>query len=218
MAALPNGPLRTEWRILPEPGSDGAELTNSVDDSADFASVGSPWSDTHAIANEALTNPPIGGIDLRIFCLETQAEMWPEQHEDCYDPAINPDACENGQPRYHAPGPLRIEPGEDKDFVTIADYVREVGRWMESDVVARDLACWWPWSCRMGDGKAVADGCPPRRYNTVDEIWLNVHSPTFPERNRKWTKLEDPRDPRLMKIKARWLPKSLVIAESLRRG
>jgi hypothetical protein len=76
MAPLPDGPLRvpagtskatvrTEWRVLPSvPGSDGADLDNYVEDDADFASTGSPWSDTHPIANEALTEPPIGRLDL----------------------------------------------------------------------------------------------------------------------------------------------------------
>jgi hypothetical protein len=90
MAPLPDGPVRvpagtskatvrTEWRVLPSvPDSDGADLDNYVEDDADFASTGSPWSDTHPIANEALTEPSTGRLDLRIECLESYAtDFWP---------------------------------------------------------------------------------------------------------------------------------------------
>jgi hypothetical protein len=115
---------------------------------------------------------------------------------------------------YRAPGPLRIEPAEEcRNFITIADYVREVGRWMESDVAARDLASWWPRAEGMRNRKAVASGC----LSWMDAIGLDVHSARNPGSimlNRHWAKYYQ----KLVEKKPQWLPQSLAIAESLRRG
>ena len=209
--------VSTTWRILPlVPGSDGSDLTAYREDDADFFSAGSPWSDTHAIANLPLMDPPIGSIDIRIFCLENYADdLWPTLHIDCYHREVDPDACEDGQPVYRAPGPLRIEPAAGGDFVTIGDYVRAVGRWMESDVVAGDLARWWPRTEKMRGGKAVANGWlfPGR----ADEIWLDVHSPRAPGsvvRNRQWVRGHQ----KAMQSKGQWVAQSLAVAEALRQG
>lgn len=206
----------TTWRILPAvPGSDGSDLTAYVEDDADFFSNGSPWSDTHAIAAASLMDPPIGSIDIRIFCLENYAiDLWPTLHEDCYRPEVDADACEDGQPVYRAPGPLRIEPAPGSDFVTIGDYVRAVRRWMESDVVAGDLARWWPQTEYMRGGKAVANGWSSPG---PDEIWLDVHNPRAAGsvvRNR-W-RVRDHQ--KAMQRKGRWIAQSLAVAESLRQG
>lgn len=213
---------KTAWRVLPAvPGSDGADLTTYVEDDADFASTGLPWSDAHPVAHEPLTDPPVGRIDLRIPYLEDCAtEMWPVQHRACFDADVDPDACGCGEPAFRAPGPLRLEPaegGEGRDFVTVADYVREVGRWMESDAVGRGLATWWPRTDRGGvrDGKAVASG----RMDSfaVDEVVLDVQTARYPgsvSRNQRWA-MDHKRD---VEQKPQWLPQSLAIAESLRRG
>lgn len=213
---------KTAWRVLPNvPSSDGADLTTYVEDDADFASTGSPWSDAHPIANEPLTDPPIGRVDLHLSYLEDcAADLWPVQHRACFDPDVNPDACECGEPAFRAPEPLRLEPAEEDEgrgFVTIADYVREVGRWMESDAVGRGLATWWPRTDRGGvrDGKAVANG---RLFSArIDKIKLDVQTARYPGTvaGNRWWAMDYKED---AEEKPQWLPRSLAIAESLRRG
>ena len=134
--------VQTEWRILKGvPGTDNQSLDDY--EYEDFDAM-EPFTPNHPIAAEALTEPPIGSMDLTIGNLQDyEVDMWPDQHVDCYDYDADPppESCDEcGVPVYHAPSPLQIgAEGEDYPFVTVGDYVRELGAWLESGPVARDV-------------------------------------------------------------------------------
>lgn len=88
---------------------------------------------------------------------------------------------------------------------------------MESDAVGRGLATWWPRTDRGGvrDGKAVANG---RLFSArIDKIKLDVQTARYPGTvaGNRWWAMDYKED---VEEKPQWLPRSLAIAESLRRG
>ncbi|KAK1833755.1 hypothetical protein QBC39DRAFT_380305 [Podospora conica] len=134
--------LRTEWRVMNRvPGTDSQPL--DAYEHQDFDAM-EPFTPFHPIAASPLTEPPVGFLDLSLGNLQDlEDEIWPDQHFDCsgFDADPPPEACDEcGVPAYRAPSPRRIGAGgEGHPFVTVGDYVRGLGAWLESEPVARDV-------------------------------------------------------------------------------